>query len=110
MDVFTRPHGTSFTGADVLDVPLGDNEAGAADLRGYLVALLRRLWIDGEGFMGKRPFCDPGWQYDVYRALIRHGFIDARPGTDQVPCEPRTADDIVLAAIDALDSEPAPPR
>lgn len=41
----------------------------------YLRALLVTLWEEGEGFSGKRPFGNSGWEYDLYVPLIKAGFI-----------------------------------
>lgn len=61
---------------NVLDVKLDtDNRAGAYDVRGYLKALLRELWDTGEGFSGKRPFGDSGWEYELYWGLIKAGLV-----------------------------------
>lgn len=59
----------------VLAAPPGDNDSGSDTIRGYLVALLRNLWDEGEGFSGKRPFGNSGWEWDLYAALVRAGFI-----------------------------------
>lgn len=44
-------------------------------LRGYLVHLLVTLWAEGEGFSGKRPFGDSGWQWDVQNDLEEAGVV-----------------------------------
>jgi len=44
-------------------------------VKGYLVNLLRSLWAEGEGFSGKRPFGNSGWEYDLYSALVSGGAI-----------------------------------
>jgi hypothetical protein len=44
-------------------------------LREYLHALLATLWDEGEGFSGKRPFGNSGWEYDVYAFLIKAGAV-----------------------------------
>ena len=36
------------------------------------------LWEKGEGFSGKRPFGNSGWEYDIYRPLISGGFIPGK--------------------------------
>jgi hypothetical protein len=59
----------------VLATSPGDNDSGADTIRGYLAALLRELWTDGEGFSGKRPFGNSGWEWDLYAALVRAGFV-----------------------------------
>ena len=40
----------------VLNLPMQDNDAGAATIRDYLVALVREVWRERDGFSGKRPF------------------------------------------------------
>ncbi|WCO82071.1 hypothetical protein vBPpSSYP_89 [Pseudomonas phage vB_PpS_SYP] len=90
---------------NVLDVKLDtDNRAGAYDVRGYLKALLRELWDTGEGFSGKRPFGDSGWEYELYWGLVKaglvtgyfdqYGYVD---GVDKV-----TANRLIFEAINQL--------
>lgn len=60
----------------VLNVAMAsDNQAGASTVREYLKALLTRLWDEGEGFSGKRPFGDSAWEYDLYYVLVRDGYV-----------------------------------
>ena len=54
------------------DSDAGDN----LTVRQYLCRLVEELWREEEGFSGKRPFGNSGWQPDVYGALIGGGFID----------------------------------
>lgn len=56
------------------DSDAGDN----LTVRDYLHELLSRLWERGEGFSGKRPFGNSGWDYELYAPLVAGGFI---PGT-----------------------------
>lgn len=49
----------------------GDN----LTVRDYLRTLLETLWREGEGFSGKRPFGNSGWEYELYAPLIKGGFI-----------------------------------
>jgi hypothetical protein len=37
--------------------------------------MLTKLWAEGEGFSGKRPFGNSGWEYDVYRFLVASGAV-----------------------------------
>ena len=92
------------TNEQILDIPMGDNDAGAATIRDYLIKLLRTLWSEEEGFSGKRPFGNSGWQQEVMVAMVRagaikgsfdeYGFLDSfdRIGGDWA----------ILAAIDSL--------
>ena len=90
----------------VLALPMQGNDAEAATIREYLVALLRQVWTEGEGFSGKRPFGNSGWDYDLYRALGKQGFIrmtlDEWGGVDD--CDIAKGDELIELAIDALDA------
>lgn len=44
-------------------------------IRKYFHELLTALWQEGEGFSGKRPFGNSGWQTDLEIPLIKAGFI-----------------------------------
>jgi len=47
-------------------------------LRDFFKELALKVWNEGEGFSGKRPFGNSGWEYPVYVALIDAGIV---PGT-----------------------------
>ena len=51
-------------------------------VRDYLRALLETLWNEGEGFSGKRPFGNSGWERDLYSPLIKGGFIKGKCDDD----------------------------
>jgi hypothetical protein len=86
----------------VLDLPLPDNDAGVATIRDYLTRLLTEVWREEQGFSGKRPFGNSGWQHEVYVPMIRAGLV---PGSitewDEVDgdFDYRDADRLILAAI-----------
>ncbi len=44
-------------------------------IRDALFLLLETLWKQGEGFNGKRPLGNSGWDYDFYKPLIQHGYV-----------------------------------
>ncbi len=44
----------------------------------YFKELLCTLWKEQDGFSGKRPFGDSGWDYDIYAALISGGAIKGK--------------------------------
>lgn len=44
-------------------------------LREYMHALLATLWRENEGFSGKRPFGNSGWDHDVYKFLVKAGAV-----------------------------------
>lgn len=63
------------TNTEILSLPMEDNDAGAATIGEYLTKLLLGVWQDREGFSGKRPFGNSGWQHEIYAALTQHGVI-----------------------------------
>lgn len=58
-----------------LDVRFDSDAGDDLTVRDYLRTLLTTLWEEGEGFNGKRPFGNSGWEYDLYSPLIAAGFI-----------------------------------
>jgi hypothetical protein len=66
----------TLTPAELLDLPMYENDAEAATIRGYLKAILLSVWLEGEEFNGKRPFGNSGWKGDVEVALIKAGVIE----------------------------------
>lgn len=94
----------TMTPAEILALPMAQNDAEAATIKDYLKALLASLMTEGEGFSGKRPFGNSGWEYDIYAALVRGGAIEGSFDEDgfieQVDDEEASA--IMLKAIDAL--------
>lgn len=61
---------------EILDCPMGKNDAGADTVREYFCRLLLKVWEDEEEFDGKRPFGNSGWQSDVRGALMDAGLLD----------------------------------
>lgn len=51
-------------------------------LREYLHELLPTLWEEGEGFSGKRPFGNSGWEFDVYAFLVKAGAVEGELDED----------------------------
>ncbi len=64
------------TPQQILDLPMQPNDSGADTVRGYLVALLTKLWQEGEGFSGKCPFGNSSWKWDLYAALATAGYAN----------------------------------
>lgn len=90
-------------GRKVLDLPLQTNDQAADTIGGYLTALLSALWAQGEGFSGKRPFGESGWQSALYRSLVLGGLVDGtidEYGLSGVDAD--VADRMILDAIEAL--------
>jgi hypothetical protein len=89
---------------DILDLPMGPNDADAATVRDYLKALLLKLWQEDEGFSGKRPFGNSGWKYEVYTALVKAGAVPGKLDAEGYvqECDDGFADQAILAAIAQL--------
>jgi len=86
----------------ILDLSMGENGAGAATIREYLFKLLYAVWVEGEGFKGKRPFGDSGWEYDIYTTLVTHGVVPGEVDEDgylDTFDDEDAANKIVIAAI-----------
>ena len=65
------------TNEEALELPV----VGFADhwtVRKYLYELLITLWNEKEGFSGKRPFGNSGWEIDLIRALIAGGALPGK--------------------------------
>jgi hypothetical protein len=91
---------------DILALPmLCDNDAGAKTVKEYLKALLSAVWSEGEGFSGKRPFGNSGWDHELYDPLIRAGLVSGKPcdGRYDIDASARKlADELIASAIEAL--------
>jgi len=92
------------TNEELLELKTNPNANGEPTIREYLHLLLLAIWQEGEGFSGKRPFGDSGWEYDLYVPLIRHGIVD---GTlDEEPDTPEDLDEDDSDEWDEDDDEP----
>ncbi len=58
-----------------LEVRFSSDAGADLTVREYLRMLLVSVWDEGEGFSGKRPFGNSGWEYDIYAALVGAGFL-----------------------------------
>lgn len=96
------------TGEEILQVPMGDNDADATTVKDYLVALLDRVWDEGEEFSGKRPFGSSGWHRDFDIPLIRAGFVtgaleeDEEGMVDVIEVDAAQVNKLIGRAIKAL--------
>ena len=98
---FEIQHTTQPDGAAILGLPMRQNDAGAATVREYLVALLR-VAMDI-----KSPWGNSGWVYDLYEALARAGFLPAEFDSDGLVddwgvVDKTLGDRLIDAAIDAF--------
>jgi hypothetical protein len=75
MDTGNTNVGDEMTPEMILDLPMQSNDTDAVTIREYLIKLLHTLWSEGEGFSGKRPFGNSGWEYELYIALIKGGAV-----------------------------------
>jgi hypothetical protein len=103
---------TTMDGAAILNLPMKQNDADATTIRGYLVALVRGVWHEGEDFSGKRPFGNSNWESEVYIALADAGVIEATRDEDGdvewTDEEQGRGDALIRDAIDALEVREVP--
>lgn len=69
---------------DALDLRFDSDAGDNRTVREYLQILLTRLWREQEGFSGKRPFGNSGWEYELLDALGLAGFVDCDVQGDEV--------------------------
>lgn len=67
---------------EILEYPWEFDDVEASNIREYLEALILHLWEEGEGFSGKRPFGNSGWQYDLMAPLVAMGEIKGEIDAD----------------------------
>jgi hypothetical protein len=94
---------TEVTGEDVLAVRIEEGDSGAATVREFFVKLAAEVWHEGEGFSGKRPFGNSGWEYEIFQALGSAGLIAVREdrwGDHEYDLD--RANDLVKLALVAL--------
>ena len=89
---------------DILSLPMGKNDADAETVGDYLVELLLSLWIQGEGFSGKRPFGNSGWEYELYYPLVKAGVIwgEINEDGDLVSYDFAAANEKIIEAIESM--------
>jgi hypothetical protein len=73
-------------------------------IRWYLIELLAKVWEQGEGFNGKRPFGNSGWENDLYLPLVAGGFVKGE--LDEDGCldlvDNESANTLVFAIIESM--------
>jgi hypothetical protein len=97
----------TFTDAQVIaaSMVIIENDGGNQPLVEYLKSLLSKMWQEGEGFNGKRPFGNSGWQFHVYAAFVKAGLIEGKldPQYGWVDkCDDEAGDALVQAVIQRL--------
>ncbi len=58
-------------------------QVGQTTIRGYLCAILSKVWEEGDAFTFKRAFGFSGWQADLLAPLIAAGAIDGSLDEDR---------------------------
>lgn len=89
---------------NILDIEMQENDANAKTIREYLKALLTKLWEEGEGFSGKRPFGNSGWEYPLYTALVTKGAVKGSLDEEGYldTCDHKAANKLIFKAIEEL--------
>lgn len=87
---------------DILDTKINHSDFDKdLTIRGYFHELLLTLWKEKEGFSGKRPFGNSGWEYDLYTPLIKIGQVSGELDEDGYikECDTEEADKLILKLI-----------
>ena len=92
------------TGQEILKLGMAENDAQAKTIKDYLIELLRRLWTEQEGFSGKRPLGNSGWEFDLYKTLIIGGAMEGKMDSDGYvdECDVKEGNRLILLAVNAL--------
>lgn len=96
---------TTLTPAQVLELPMPNNDASAPTIGAYLITLLRELWLQQDEFSGKRPFGNSGWDSEVIIALINANAINGTIDEDgylDYGYDQGQVDTIMVSAINSL--------
>lgn len=91
---------------DILSIELEDTDIGDVTIRQYLFKLLASLWELGEGFSGKRPFGNSSWEFDIYKGLVKEGFIKGSLDDDGYldDCDTKAGYKLIRELIEYLSS------
>lgn len=98
------------TPQQILACPMGENDADAETVGDYLIQLLHLVWKKQEGFSGKKPFGNSGWDGELHRALWEADFLGGELDEDGYlgDYDDERADQLIHAAIDAMAQSPDP--
>ena len=66
----------------VLNARIEEEDSGATSLREYFKLMLQAVFDEDEGFSGKRPFGNSGWQHGLAIQLVKAGVLDGKLLTD----------------------------
>lgn len=71
------------TREEILELQVARHDiSDTMSIRQYFEALFLKVWEENEGFNGKRPWGNSGWDYDVYVPLIKAGLIEGELDED----------------------------
>jgi hypothetical protein len=89
---------------EILNLKLGYNDAHASTVREFMRKLLTKMWDEGEGFSGKKPFGNSGWEQPITVAMVRSKLIDGEIDEDGfIKTMDRAASErLIRKAINAL--------
>lgn len=87
----------------VLNCRMQPNDADAPTVGVYLMRLAQEVWREGEGFSGKRPFGNSGWEYEVELALATAGLIRTEGTGPDMSWSYKEARALVLDAAEYLE-------
>jgi len=88
---------------EILAIKMQENDAEASTIGDYLKKLLEAVWREGEGFSGKRPFGNSGWECEIYQALVAGGAVGGVITDDGLQsCDEAHANSIVFSLIDLV--------
>ena len=69
--------------AEILDKRFYCDRLGSeTTLRGWLKDLLLKVWEEGEGFSGKRPWGNGGWEWDLAADMVKGKVIEGNLDAD----------------------------
>lgn len=60
----------------ILNARIKEEDSGAESLKDFFKKMLQAVFDEDEGFSGKRPFGNSGWQYGLAIELVRAGVLD----------------------------------
>lgn len=89
---------------EILNLKLGYNDAHASTVREFMRKLLAKMWDEGEGFSGKKPFGNSGWEQPIITAMVRAKLINGEIDEDGfIKTVDRSAGErLIRKAINAL--------
>ena len=68
---------------NVLELKFKSGDLGKkVTVRQFFFELMKTLWIEQEGFSGKRPFGNSGWDGDLISCLVKNKLIKGKLDED----------------------------